>query len=470
MDKAIGKQALSPNQKETKTALFFKGQTIQYADFKANVSQIQARLISLSTKKQTTVGIHLINEPFFLEAYFAIIGLGWTAVPLSITSSKEGLNYKIKESKLDLLITHKKLDGVKALKQLTQTDLFALPLEKKQQHFKATESSLFYLGFTSGSTGYPKAFLRTQASWLESFKVAEEVFGLTKDDRFMAPGPLSHSLSLFGASHAIHLQASFYLMEKFNPKEVRNAIHAEKVTVVYLVPTMINALVKQERTDKKVTFLSSGAKLSSKLLTQLKAVFPKAEIYEYYGASELSFVSYTTEDTRKEQPESVGKPFPNVEIKIINKKIYVKSPYVFSHYLNNVRANQMVKTPEGINIGDLGYLKNGQLTLIGRENNLIITGGVNVYPEEVEKVLKSLPSVKEIMVTSLPDQYWGEKIIALVEWRHSPDLNALKKLSKELPIEMRPRRYYQVHNLPYTQTQKIARHEINQHLKRWINE
>lgn len=470
MTKLIGEQLFSANINRTEIALFFQNKTITYADFQDNISQIQAELIRLSPNKKITVGIHLTNEPFFLEAYFAVIGLGWTAAPLSITSSREGLNYKIKKSKLDLLITEMQLDELRGVKQITRTDLLKPIAKKTNPQLLANKNSLFYLGFTSGSTGNPKAFVRTQASWVSSFEVAEKVFKLTKEDRFMAPGPLSHSLSLFGATHALHLQASFYLMEKFNPKEVRNAIHRKKATVVYLVPTMINALITQERTDEAVTFLSSGAKLSSKLIAQLKKVFPNASVYEYYGASELSFVSYTTEDTRENQAESVGKPFPNVKINIIDKKIYVKSPYVFSHYLNDPAANQNVKSSHGISIGDLGFLKNGLLTLVGREDNLIITGGINVYPEEVEKVLKTLPSIKELMITSLPNDYWGEQIIALVEWHNSPDLKNLKELSKQLPIEMRPRRYYEVRNLPYTQTQKLARHEINHDITRWIHE
>lgn len=469
MDKLIGVEMLSKKEHEQDISLFFNQQAITYSKFKINVARIQNQLLNLSKDKKTTVGIHLANEPFFLEVYFAIITLGWTAVPLSIASSEEVLNYKIKKSELTLLVTDTKLKKHKQLIQVNQTDLLNTSEDNQDLHLRAKEDDLFYLGFTSGSTGNPKAFVRTQASWIESFKVAEKVFNLTPHDCFMAPGPLAHSLSLFAATHALHLRAKLFLTDKFNPKEVRDAIHTGKATVVYLVPTMINALVKQEKTDRKVSFLSSGAKLSNKLMEELKGVFPNASLYEYYGASELSFVSYTTESLRKIQPNSVGKPFPNVEITIKDKKVHVNSPYVFSHYLNDPDATQKVKTSIGINIGDLGYLKDGLLTLIGRENNLIITGGVNVYPEEVEKLLKTLPTIKELMITSVPSNYWGEKIIALVEWHCEPDLDSVKQLSKQLPIEMRPRRYYKVSNLPYTDTRKLARHEINRDLARWIN-
>lgn len=100
MDKLIGVEMLSKKEHEQDISLFFNQQAITYSKFKINVARIQNQLLNLSKDKKTTVGIHLANEPFFLEVYFAIITLGWTAVPLSIASSEEVLNYKIKKSEL----------------------------------------------------------------------------------------------------------------------------------------------------------------------------------------------------------------------------------------------------------------------------------------------------------------------------------------------------------------------------------
>lgn len=129
-------------------------------------------------------------------------------------------------------------------------------------------------------------------------------------------------------------------------------------------------------------------------------------------------------------------------------------------------------TKHGATIGDLGFLNDeGLLTIVGRKNNMIISGGQNVYPEAVEKIMKDLPIVKEAVLLGIPDDHWGQKVIALIQWKEksSGNLQRLKAhCRKHLAIYKRPRKYYSVEQLPYTATGKIARKEIETNWARWI--
>src|SRR5699024_2629296 len=140
-----------------------------------------------------------------------------------------------------------------------------------------------YQGFTSGSTGPPKGVLRHQSSWIRSFEAAESALIYNQKDIILAPGALNHSLSLFGATHALHIRASFCLTTAFNAKQVFYIIQQHSVTVLYGVPNMFHSLASlNKRYIQPITCLSSGAKLDSQVITQLKTILPQAFIYEYY--------------------------------------------------------------------------------------------------------------------------------------------------------------------------------------------
>src|SRR5699024_12274126 len=180
---------------------------------------------------------------------------------------------------------------------------------------------------------------------------------------------------------------------------------------------------------RKITFLSSGAKLDSRLRHKLGNAFPESIIYEYYGASELSYVSFSSEELSSKYPGSVGKPFPGVQITVRNSngeavpngnigKIYIESDFLFDGYVHEPEETKKVLTDFGANMEDLGWMNDeGGLTIVGREKNMMISGGLNVFPEEIEKVMTEKDTVKEAIVIGIQDEYWGQKVIALIQWK-----------------------------------------------------
>lgn len=480
-----------------KVALYYDDTKMTYATFVTQVMRFRQTLrSSVQKEKQPRVALLITNEPALLEMFFAIVTLGWVAIPIDPKWTVREAEQAIALANPDLIVASKKFTS--RIRRRFPISFYvedgALEEVKNGSHERCGElrgstikqvecnvtdissNTPFYLGFTSGSTGVPKGYIRSHGSWLKSFQACEEAFHYHSDDVLMAPGPLCHSLSLFAAIHALHIGASFAFQASFNHRTVIEMMRASNVSAMYAVPTMLLALAeKNSATELKSTFISAGATLEPSVYRKLKKSFPNSNIYEFYGASELSIVTYATEDMLTMYPESVGKPFPDVHISIRNEagqvlkrgeigQIFMESPYIFDSYIADQKATDDVLTSNGATAGDIGYINEaGLLCIVGRKNNMIIRGGQNVYPEEVEALLKEFPFVEDAVVVGNDDAYWGEQIIALVQWsvavrdeRHY--VSQLRRhCRKYLATYKRPHTYVTVAKFPYTTSGKIDR-------------
>ncbi|HLR79658.1 MAG TPA: AMP-binding protein [Bacillota bacterium] len=471
-------------QQPHKKAIIYGKDVLTYGQLYDTICHIQTYLHTCKNgKKRQKVAILIDNEPAFLEVFFATVMLGWIAIPFDPKWSVKEAEHVMNEVKPDLCIRSQSFmeRAPYSFPSLSIDQIKEEKINKEQMNRKPFSYEPFYIGFTSGSTGSPKGFIRSHHSWLKSFTVVEQIFHVHQTDTILAPGPLCHSLSLFGAVHALHIGATFCLMHTFRAAYTTQLLTNRKATIMYAVPTMLRAIITHAKRPSKqnVTFISAGAKLSPKRKNELHNLFPNGSIYEYYGASELSFVTFTSGEIGKHFPESVGIPFPSVKITIRNEagermptgkigKIYVASDFTFSGYINNLEETKKVITPYGATVGDIGFLnEQGVLTIVGRENNMVITGGLNVYPEEIEKVIKEIEEVKEAVVVGIEDEYWGQKLIAFVQWKKPLPIEQLKDYcKKQLSNYKIPKQFYEVDEIPYTSSGKVARKEINQQMVR----
>ncbi|WP_216830149.1 AMP-binding protein [Alkalihalobacterium elongatum] len=463
----------------SKTAIICDNEQITYKHLYEKMQVNQQQLISvIGNPYQKKIAFLLDNDINYLTIFLAISELGAIAIPLDPKWSQSDLLHILTDCKPDLFITNQ--DTTKnevptfSLDELNQQQLTPLP------SYKRSENDLFYIGYTSGSTGKPKGYLRTHSSWLHSFRGSNETFKLNQDSLIFSPGPLVHSHFLYAAVHALHIGATLYITKKFNAETVFDTVKENPITALYLVPTMFSALYdvfteKGQPITKLEKVISAGAKWQLSLKQKTNDFIPNAEVFEYYGASELSFVSVLDQKGNSENPESVGRPFPGVHVTVRRSdgsnancgeigKLYVKSKQTFAGYLNNPEATKEVFDGDWATVGDLAYIdQNGYITLVGREKNMIISGGLNVYPEEIEKVLATLPEIKEVVVVGLEDSYWGEKVIAVIEWRKDQSLThqQLKAYCRQnLASYKCPQLFLEFSSFPYTTSRKIARSEV----------
>lgn len=342
-----------------------------------------------------------------------------------------------------------------------------------------TSHELLFIGFTSGTTGVPKGFMRTPLSWRTSFEATREAFQI--DMRYcMAPGPLVHSLSLFALLQSLYFGATFHLVEKFHAEEVLELCEAVPDMILFVVPTMIESLLRQASPGSVPiqALISSGGKWSERSKQKCREVFGQTKLYEYYGSSEASYISYM-DVYEAGRPGSVGRPFFGVELSIRNEhgeevavgetgQLYVRSAMMFLGYYQLRKETAAVFRDGWLNTGDyMSVDEDGYLYLAGRSKNRMVTGGLNVFPEEVETVLQQLPAIEEVMVLGIPDERWEERITAVIQWRGDQrlSLNEVKEHCRSFLANFKaPKQLITVDRFFYTGSGKIARQQMREYI------
>ena len=291
----------------------------------------------------------------------------------------------------------------------------------------ATPTSPFYIGFTSGSTGMPKGFRRHHQSWTESLRVCLDTFGPDAASCVMAPGRFSHSLFLFGMVLGLWSGAGVVVQERFSAPRMMDTLRSGRTPCLVAVPSQL--LLMLELASRRNTapiegvrlILISGARWMRDRTTALQALFPKARIVEFYGASETSFMAWMDADVSA-PAQAVGRPFANVDIDIRDPQpplgtgqIFVRSPMLFTDYVGTADHTAAVRDGDWLSVRDMGYFDTqGYLCLVGRENRMLVTQGKNLFPEEVESVLMECPDIANASVQGVPDPIRGQHVVALL--------------------------------------------------------
>lgn len=336
----------------------------------------------------------------------------------------------------------------------------------------------FLIGLTSGTTSVPKAFTRSRRSWQESFEASIEFFGLSQDDKTLAPGPLAASLNLYALAECLYAGTEFHTLESFDVGDVHTAISHDGITRLVLVPTMLRLLSERgltgcvDASGVKI-IICAGSKLDARTLEAARRWAPNATIFEYYGASELSFVSGTGLPAGAPLDAGgtgIGRPFPGVEVRILDDEgralpegaagnICVRSGLVSNGYLWGDDGQALRCFDGWFTVGDQGYLQDGELHILGRRSDMIITAGKNVYPHEVELALASVPGVASAVAAGMSDDVRGQRVVAGIVPSHGGLTATQLKTGLEeiLPRDKRPLQYYALAELPVTDRGKVSR-------------
>ncbi|MCY8202153.1 MULTISPECIES: acyl-CoA synthetase [unclassified Bacillus (in: firmicutes)] len=458
-----------------RVAIHTESQQITYRDWARLVSQT-ANWLRSQPSMPKRVAILLPNSVAFLQLFAGAAAAGCTAIPIDTRWSAAECKERLSVSNADLVVTtaffkHKLMDSEtpvvlldNCMANIAEESTAPLPIVDPEHPF--------YMGFTSGSTGKPKAFTRSHRSWIESFTCTESDFSISSNDTVLIPGTLMSSHFLYGAISTLFLGGTVCLLKKFSPSQTKEWLNREPVSVLYTVPTMTDALTRIEGfPSNPVKVISSGADWPAESKKKLAATWPHLKLYDFYGTSELSFVTYSSPEDSQRKPHSAGRPFHNVQIEIRNAagercqpgeigKIFVKSPMRFSGYVNG-------STPdEWLTVDDMGFVdEDGFLYISGRENGMIVYGGLNIFPEEIERVLLSCPEVENAAVIGIPDEYWGEIAVAVIHG--NTDARKLKAWCKQKLASYKiPKKWVFTECLPETSSGKIARSR----LRKWLEE
>jgi o-succinylbenzoate---CoA ligase len=460
-------------------ALIFKEHSISYQRLNSMVNSAVGWLENRGLEQDNHIGLLMENRVEWVVLMHAISRLGAILVPLNTRLTKEELDYQISFSNCDGVISNEKLlkDHPNILKR---EDYFIfesavvmgeVSLFKNEQKKKFTD--VHSILFTSGTTGNPKGAQLTYGNHYYSAMGSISRLGHDSQDRWLACMPLYHVGGL-----AILIRACLYgitvvLHNSFEPDEIATSIEQNKVTIISLVPTMLFRFISADLIaplKRLRLILLGGAKITDDLLKF--SLHQNLPIQLTYGLTEASSqVVTTTKEIIEKFPGAVGKPLMGIFVSIVNENgIQVPENEIGEIIISGSTVMKGYYPSEGfidrLATGDLGYLDDNQnLWLVQRRSDLIVSGGENIYPSEIEKVLLDYPFVKQACVVGQVNQEWGQQVsaaIVLTEFASAMDSVKLHRTisefaSKKLASYKIPRDYYFVEVLPMTASGKIQR-------------
>ena len=326
--------------------------------------------------------------------------------------------------------------------------------------------------YTSGTTGKPKGAVRTfpKDTMRAAFRFVNAT-PLRHDDVHVVACPLYHSTAFGFTTLATLLGNTLVILDEFEPRAFLDAVVRHRATTTALVPTMLHRIldVPFRRTPLRVVF-AGGAPLPAPLALAFMDAYGDV-LHEFYGATETGLVTLATPADLRAAPGTIGRALPGNDIRLLDPKdgigeLFVKNDLLVAGYNHDDEATRASMRDGYFSVGDLARRdREGRYFLEGRKRDMIISGGVNVYPAEVEATLEAHPDVVEVAVVGVPDQEWGEKVCAFVVVRPDAprEADALRAFAKaRLSGPKVPRGWIFVDQLPRNPTGKVLKRELRE--------
>lgn len=270
---------------------------------------------------------------------------------------------------------------------------------------------------SGGTTGTAKAISRSHRSWIASFEIGRRHLGLSGADVYGVLSVPAHSLALYAIVEAAHLGADLHLLAGLRPRQQVVQLEKAGATVLYATPTQLRLLCDAGGAIPSLRhILCGGGRMPDGLRSRLAELCQQAVVTEFYGTSETSFIAWG-DGTGPEG--SVGTAYPGVEIEIRNPvqnlgEIWVRSPYLFDCYADG--HSPKTRWKDGfVTVGEIGRIDStGHVFVAGRQNRMVTIAGQNVFPEDIEALLQSLPGIPHCAVMPVPDDLRGTVLVAVI--------------------------------------------------------
>jgi len=476
----------------------FRGTTTTYRELDELSGLVAAGLQSAGLAPGQVVALQLPNLPHFLIAYFGALKAGLVVLPLNPLLMAPELEYHLTDSGAALLVGFEGMhaEASKACETTgvplylvsmrsdplpegarPVTELFgAAPLDEPGGVPRAPDDTAV-LVYTSGTTGKPKGAELTHFQLYMNSTVAGGLFGVRSDDVVLAVLPFFH---VFGLSSVVNVfvrhGGCLSIVPRFTPAAALDAIETDRCTVLGGVPTMLHALAQHDITGRDLSALrvavSGGASLPEDIMRTFEEKYG-IEVLEGYGMTETaSSCSFNRPGDRKVL--SIGKPLWGVRMRVCDRagrtlppgrehvgEILIRGHNVMKGYLGRPEATAEALRDGWLHSGDLGYMdEDGFYFIVDRAKDLVIRGGYNVYPSEIEEVLYAHPAIHEAAVIGKPDERLGEEVVAVVALRPGHEVTAQEIIAytrERLAAYKYPREIRFMAELPKGPTGKILK-------------
>jgi long-chain acyl-CoA synthetase len=464
---------------------------MSYAMLDGATAHMVGLLHEHGVKPGDRVGIMLPNVPYFPVCYYGILRAGAIVVPMNVLLKKREVGYYLSDPEAKLLIAW--ADFAEAAEtgaeEAGSECLLVTPGEFENvvgeadpvtEVAETADGDTAVILYTSGTTGQPKGAELSNANLSRNAEASRGLFGLGSDAVVLGALPLFHTFGqTCGMNATLGGGGTLTLIPRFDPAKALEIIQRDEVNVFQGVPTMYGAMLHLDgREDYDVSTLKVCASGGSAMPVELMRGFEEAfgcKVLEGYGLSESSPVASFNHPDRERKPGSIGTPIEGVEMKIVDDdgnevdqgdvgEIVIKGHNVMNGYWKRDEATAETIVDGWLHTGDIGKIdEDGYFFIVDRKKEMIIRGGYNVYPREIEEVLYEHPDVREAAVLGIPSDEYGEEVAAAVALKDgastSPD--ELRSYVKEQVAGYKyPRKVWLVDELPKGPTGKILKREI----------
>ncbi|MSS71024.1 MAG: long-chain-fatty-acid--CoA ligase [Candidatus Latescibacteria bacterium] len=429
-----------------KTALIFGDRRTTYAALNEQANRLANALVGLGVRKGDRVAVLGRNSDFYVAIYFALAKSGAIAVPVNFWYRTEEIRYTLSQSEASLFLVERRFAEVagSAMDQVRifgydegggASDLARLMAgtDPSEPAVEVAEDDPHIILYTSGTTGFPKgATLTHKNHYLHAMSLALSTGNATED-----VGAVIYPLFHTGGPDCLVLPhflvgATLVVLDGGDPKIILEATERHRITNLFCVPTVWRRILRTlEETPFDVSSvrrcLGSSDTFPPDLLDRILSRF-SADVYVTYGLTEAGCILTVCRLTREDRTKigAVGRPMPTVEVRVVDPagrdvpigevgEVVARGPAIMAGYWNMPEKTAEAMRGGWLHSGDLArWDADGYLSIAGRAKDVIISGGENIYPAEIERALKELAGVRDAAVVGVPDREWGESVLAVI--------------------------------------------------------
>ena len=480
-----------------KTALICGERSLTYAELNVRARRVANALSALGVKAGDRVAVMTYNSIEALEIAGGLSKLSAIGVLLNYRLREHEVSYIINDCQAKVAIAGAGLVGVveQARAEVTGHVTYIAVGRDVPQEWLAYETLLANasedvlqsegglgstMSYTSGTTGKPKGAYRPGGVAVDSVLGIVQAFGLSESDVHLLAGPYYHSAPNFFVAVNMLMGATIVIQPKYDPVDALQLIDHHKITTTFMAPTLLQRLCdvpesvfSQYNIQSFHTIILGGAPCPYALKVRAIERFGE-HIWEFYGATETGFVAILRPEDQLRKPGSCGQVGPGQEIRLLDAagndvpdgvagEMYARNASL-AQYFNKPEATEKNKRHGFFSVGDIAYRDaEGYYYICDRKIDMIISGGVNIYPAEIEAVLTAHPAVVDVAVIGVPDPLWGESVKAVIELRKGASATAEELIAfctERIADYKRPRSVDFVAEIPRNPTGKLLKATI----------